>query len=121
MLKKDTISITIIPQECKPTTLDPTKTFSSDVIDLIRDYEPKVYFPDVIFTGPHLLEGFDCGGTYTQTIRLRDPVFGASITEAGGPILRPFLEILATTSLTEPIFVEFVGSYVDKNGQNLIE
>ena len=87
--------------------MNPINTYSSDTIDLIRDYEPKVYFPDVIFTGPHTLADFDCGGTYTQTISLRDPVTGASITEAGGPILRPFLEVLETASLIEPIVVEF--------------
>jgi len=48
-------------------------------IEWIVEYEPKIYFPEFIWTGYHTLEGINCYGTYMQTISIEKAVFGVTI------------------------------------------
>jgi len=80
---------------------------------LIQEYQPTVYFPQMLFTGPHTFSGYACGGTYTQSITIDPPVTGVVITDhPTGTDQRPSLAIDATAPASTTFTLNFVGHYL---------
>ena len=66
---------------------------TSELIEVVLEYEPTIYFPETLFSGPHTYSGYPCKGTYTQSITIDAPVAGVVLTDhPGGPDRRPRVE-----------------------------
>ena len=48
-----------------------THTFdTSSTIEIIKEYQPTVFFPEVLFAGPHTFGDYDCSGSYAQSVAI---------------------------------------------------
>jgi len=114
-LKTDTVSVTVEsgPQECL-VRLSQSKTFeTAQPILLTKEYEPTVFFPEILFSGPHTYTDYSCGGTYTQSIAIDSPLVGVTITDQpAGPDLRPSLSIGPQAPAGSSFTLTFTGRYV---------
>ena len=106
------------PPECSllTSTLD-----SDSTIVVLREYGPKIYFPEFVFTGPHTYSGYNCTGVYTQTItstgQLPNGVTLAAAQTSGDP--RSSVAVAASTpvgtfSLTFSCEYSFGGQVLTK-------
>jgi len=112
-LKKDSILITVLPPQCGQALTQSIAFETTQPIVLVKEYQPTVFFPEVLFAGPHTYSGYACGGTYTQSITIDSPVAGVVITDQpSGADLRPSLAIGATAPAAVTFTLTFNGRYV---------
>lgn len=110
VLKKDTISLTVLDSACKPTQ-NMTRAYDYNTVDELEwivEYEPKFYFPEYIWTGYHTLEGINCYGSYTQTIEMDKVASLVTIVPEG----RPYMQISSEETFT----LTFTGTYIALDG-----
>ena len=50
------------PAECSQALVS---KMDKSAIEVVKEYEPAIYFPQVLFTGPHTHVDYPCKGTYT--------------------------------------------------------
>ena len=96
VLKTDLVQFTVLSPICRDTVpqISLAYTFNTvDEIEMIVEYEPKIYFPKNIWTGLHTQTAVSCHGTYTQTITMDKSVTGVTVYDYGSS---PYLEISKT-------------------------
>ena len=109
-LRTDTIAVRVLPFECRQELSHKFNTQST--IDVVLEYESTLFFPEVLFEGPHTFTAFACGGAYTQSIAIDAPVSGVVLTaNPAGPDLRPRIGFSPSAPAGSTLRVTFSGRY----------
>jgi len=89
-----------------------THTFdTSSTIEIIKEYQPTVFFPEVLFAGPHTFGDYDCSGSYAQSITIDAAKTGVTLVDApAGSDKRPYVAIDGTAQVTT-FTLTFTGTY----------
>jgi len=112
-LKSDTIAVIVYPAECLQALSLSSAFETTQPIVVVKEYNPKIFYPEILFNGPHTHTGFVCGGTFTQTIELSDFVTGVVLTaQPTGSDLRPNIAIDSTAPSDATFTLTFTGRYV---------
>ena len=111
-LETDTITVKVLNSACCQALRHDFNTVAQIV--LVKEYNPTVYFPLQLFSGPHTFTGMTCSGTYTQNIVIDTTVAGVVlVVNPSGFDLRPRVVIEATASAGSASFtLTFSGQYV---------
>ena len=91
-----------------------SKVDATATIVLIKEYEPTIYFPEKLFTGPHTHTGYSCRGTYTQSVAIDSAVTGVTVVstpDAGDSDKRPRVSVGSTTSATTTFTLTFSATF----------
>jgi len=80
-LKTDIVIIHVLPAQCGQALIQSSAFETTQPIVILKEYAPTVYFPEILFTGPHTYTSYTCGGTYTQSITINAAVPGVVVTD----------------------------------------